>query len=479
MAPRRAAVADIAESCAPPLAAPTWSWFTASEVTRVADTEAGTPPDAGTDAMNGAVLIRTGPQSRSARARNAAGGLTRIDIDDSGDADDTAAMHAPSAADTAGVDADTAGETQLDETPRNGHAARVDTTLLRQRLMDLHDKAGEELERRRSTAELEPALAAPVDVEQLSSIPRELPRLARRAPHAAAEVLSAARTEELRDLLRGALSFLSRQAELASRHGRGAIEVDDFGFDSEWTESLLPLFRFLYDHYWRVRISGLENVPGDGRALLVSNHAGVLPFDGAMIRTAIFTEHPQPRHARALIMDAFFGVPFISWFLRRTGNTLAHPGDAERLLERDELVLVFPEGVKGTGKPYRERYRLRRFGRGGFVQVALRTGAPIIPVSVVGSEELYPMLANLGVVAKLIGMPYFPVTPTFPLLGPLGFVPLPSSWMIEFHDPIPVDDFGPGAAEDAGLVMRLTDQVRDVIQGGIYRNLERRGSVFA
>jgi 1-acyl-sn-glycerol-3-phosphate acyltransferase len=354
----------------------------------------------------------------------------------------------------------------------------VDTTLLRRRLARLYDLASEELDRRRSDAELEPAFSAPVPVGQLSSLSRELPRLARGVPHAAAEVLSAARVEELRQLLAGVSSFLARQVELSGRHSRGEEVTDEFGFDVEWTESLLPLFNFLYEHYWRVRTTGVDNVPGDGRALLVSNHAGVLPFDGAMIRTAILNEHPQPRHARALIMDAFFGVPFISWFLRRTGNTLAHPDDAERLLEYDELVLVFPEGVKGTGKPYRERYHLRRFGRGGFAQIAMRTGAPIIPVSVVGSEELYPMLANVGPIARLMGMPYFPITPLFPLLGPLGVLPLPSSWMIEFHEPIPVDAFGEDAAEDPGVVMRLTDQVRDVIQDGIYRNLERRGSVF-
>jgi len=356
---------------------------------------------------------------------------------------------------------------------------RVDTSLLRERLIRLHDLATEEIHRRRAAAELEPAEVAPVPVEKLSSISREIPRLARSAPRAAAEALGAARSEELRSLLRGAASFLGRQAELASRHGRGETAADDFGFDREWTESLLPLFEFLYDHYWRVQTTGLDRVPGEGRALLVSNHAGVLPFDGAMIRTAILTRHPQPRHARALIMDAFFGVPFISWFLRRTGNTLAHPGDAERLLDDDELVLVFPEGVKGTGKPYNERYRLRRFGRGGFAQIALRAGAPIIPVSVVGSEELYPMLADIPAVARMIGMPYFPITPTFPLLGPLGLAPLPSSWSIEFHEPIPVTAYGADAADDPGVVMRLTDEVREVIQDGLYRGLERRGSVFA
>jgi len=441
----------------------------------VADTTAETPPDDSAEAMNGAVLIRTGRRTRRSSAD-----VTPVPIDDangvslighdalSGDDD-------MGDADTGFIEDDAALNDDAipsDDTPR------IDTQLLRQRLQRLHDLAGDELERRRSAAELEPVSFAPVPVRRLSSLSREMPRLARNAPHVAAEVLSAARSEEFRNLLAGARAFLARQAELAARHGRGETNADEFGFDREWAESLLPLFRFLYNHYWRVRITGMENVPGEGRALLVSNHAGVLPFDGAMIRTAIWDHHPQPRHARALIMDAFFGVPFISWFLRRTGNTLAHPDDAERLLERDELVLVFPEGVKGTGKPYKERYRLRRFGRGGFVQIALRTGAPIIPVSVVGSEELYPMLADVGPIAKLIGMPYFPITPTFPLLGPLGLAPLPSSWMIEFHEPIPVDEYDPDAADDPGVVMRLTDEVRDTIQDGLYRNLERRGSVF-
>jgi len=397
-----------------------------------------------TDPVDGAVLIRTGRR-------------TRVPV-----SDDAILLSGHPVDPTRGVDPDVAGG-----------------TVLRQRLTRLHEMATDEIDRRRSHTELEPVIGEPVPIRKLSSISREMPRLARGVPHAAAEVLSSARVEEFRHVLQGVSSFVARQVELGGRHGRGETEADEFGFDVEWTESLLPFFRFLYQHYWRVRTTGMEHVPGEGRALLVSNHAGVLPFDGAMIRTAILDEHPQPRHARALIMDAFFAVPFISWFLRRTGNTLANPADAERLLLRDELVLVFPEGVKGTGKPYRERYKLRRFGRGGFAQIALRTGAPIIPVSVVGSEELYPMLANLGPVARMIGMPYFPITPQFPLLGPLGLLPLPSSWMIEFHEPISVDGYAAEAAEDPSLVMSLTDTVRDVIQDGIYRNLEKRGSVFA
>ena len=276
--------------------------------------------------------------------------------------------------------------------------------------------------------------------------------------------------------LAGLLGFALRQRALA---GRGPdVALDDFGFDREFTESLLPIFRWLYHSYWRVSASGLENVPGEGRALLVSNHAGVLPWDGAMIKTAIFEEHPRPRHARALVANFFFGIPYLGDFLRRTGQTVGHPDDIRRLLERDELVLVFPEGVKGTGKPFTSRYRLQRFGRGGFVQSAIRSRAPIIPVSVVGSEEIYPMLADLRPLAKLAGMPYFPVTPTFPWLGPFGMVPLPSNWSIRFHPPVRTDLQDPSHAFDQNLVMTVADQVRDTIQQGIYQALSRRVRPF-
>jgi 1-acyl-sn-glycerol-3-phosphate acyltransferase len=272
------------------------------------------------------------------------------------------------------------------------------------------------------------------------------------------------------------VQFISEQAELANR--AEAMQVDDFGFDQEWTESLLPIFRWIYRNYWRVETTGLENVPAQGRALLVSNHAGVLPWDGAMIKTALLDEHDHPRHARALIAQFFFGLPYLSWFLRRTGQTVGHPDDSIRLLERDQLVLVFPEGVKGTGKPWSERYRLRRFGRGGFVQVALQAQAPIIPISVVGSEEIYPMLADMGAVARLTGLPYFPITPLFPWLGLLGTLPLPSKWRIQFHEPIRTDLMEPEAADDQNLVMTLSDQVRDTIQQGLYDNLKLRRGVF-
>jgi 1-acyl-sn-glycerol-3-phosphate acyltransferase len=197
-----------------------------------------------------------------------------------------------------------------------------------------------------------------------------------------------------------------------------------------------------------------------------------------MIKTAVFAEHPRPRHVRALVASQFMSMPVMSWFLRRTGQAVGHPDDTRRLLERDELVLVFPEGVRGTGKNYRDRYRLRRFGRGGFVSTAIRSRAPIIPVSVVGSEEIYPMVGDLAPVAKFLGLPYFPVTPFWPWLGPLGLIPLPSKWRIQFHAPIHVEDNSPEAADDQSLVMGLSDGVRDIIQQGVYSNLKLRRGVF-
>jgi 1-acyl-sn-glycerol-3-phosphate acyltransferase len=335
-------------------------------------------------------------------------------------------------------------------------------------------------ERRRSSARVK------VVGDGAFGLPRRARRLQRNAPMYALQGLSALSTR-LRevtgrdvidmDQVMRLVQFAYRQQMLARRGSH--YTVDEFGFDPEWTESLLPLFEILYRDYWRIESTGIENVPASGRALLVANHAGVLPWDGTMIKTAVFVTHPQPRHVRALVASLFMGMPVLSWFLRRTGQTVGHPDDTRRLLERDQLVLVFPEGVRGTGKLYQDRYKLRRFGRGGFVSTAIRAGAQIVPVSVVGSEEIYPMVGDLAPVAKLFGLPYFPVTPFWPWLGPLGLIPLPSRWRIQFHPVIHVEEHPPEAADDQNLVMALSDQVRDVIQQGIYDNLKLRRGVFA
>src|SRR2546421_7213219 len=214
------------------------------------------------------------------------------------------------------------------------------------------------------------------------------------------------------------------------------LQSDGFGFDPEFTERVKKIALWFYRNYWRVEVDGVENVPARGRALLVANHAGIIPYDGAMIRTAIIAEHSHPRHARMLVVDWAFAMPFTNMLLVKTGNVLAHPENARALLERDELVGVFPEGVKGASKSYRDRYRIRRLGRGGFVQVALRTGAPIIPVAVVGSEEIHPVMTDLQPLARLLGLPTIPITPTFPWLGLGGLIPLPSKWLIAFGQPI-------------------------------------------
>jgi 1-acyl-sn-glycerol-3-phosphate acyltransferase len=287
---------------------------------------------------------------------------------------------------------------------------------------------------------------------------------------------------ELPDALTRGATALPREArdtlERVLRRLEGDHEDDEWGFDEDFADLVEPFFGFLYDRWWRVQVEGAHRVPAHGRALLASNHAGILPWDATMISVALLREHPLPRHPRFLVLNWAFDLPWISAFIRRVGGVVASPYNALRLLEQDQLVAVFPEGVKGTGKPFGERYRLQRFGRGGFVEIALRASAPIVPVAVVGSEEIYPKLADVPALARVIGAPFFPVTPTFPWLGPLGVVPLPSKWRIEFCDPIDTAHFGPDAASDRGLVLELTERVRETVQQAVYANLVRRGSAF-
>lgn len=310
------------------------------------------------------------------------------------------------------------------------------------------------------------------------SLSRELPGAAMSATGSLAMRLHDLTGRDVIDLesLQDIVAFAYRAVDVLSQHRAGEYDVDEFGFDPEYTNALVPLTRLVYRRYWRVDTQGLEHLPEHGAALLVSNHSGVLPLDGAMILVAV---HEQTdRFGRALIADWFGSLPVLSWLLRRTGGTVGHPDDTLRLLRRGELVLVFPEGVKGTGKPFRERYRLRRFGRGGYVETALRAGVPIIPISVVGAEEIYPMIADLQPLARLVGFPYFPITPTWPWLGPFGLIPLPTKWSIRIHEPVSTEAYGPDAADDPSLIMRLNDQVRDTIQAGLIEQLAGRRSVF-
>jgi 1-acyl-sn-glycerol-3-phosphate acyltransferase len=268
------------------------------------------------------------------------------------------------------------------------------------------------------------------------------------------------------------------QVRTAVRRLSGDYSEDEWGFDEEFVHMLEPLLGFLYDRWWRVQPTGVENVPAQGRALLAANHAGILPWDATMMGLAIQREHQLPRYPRFLVLNWAFELPYVSVAIRKFGGVVASPYNSVRLLEQDRLVVVFPEGAKGAGKPYNQRYRMQRFGRGGFVEVALRTGSPIVPVAVVGSEEIYPKLGESPVAARILRAPFFPLTPTFPWLGPLGTIPLPSKWRIEFCEPIDTSAYGPDAADDRALVLELSEQVREVIQGKVVENLVKRGPAF-
>ncbi len=269
-----------------------------------------------------------------------------------------------------------------------------------------------------------------------------------------------------------AMAFLRRRLS-------GDYEIDEFGFDADLTDTVLyAALRPLYDKYFRVETVGIDNVPAEGGALIVANHSGTIALDALMTAVALRDHHPSRRHLRMLGADLLFRLPVVAPLARKSGSTLACTADTERLLATGNVVGVFPEGFKGVGKPFADRYKLQRFGRGGFVSAALRAGVPIIPVSIVGAEEIYPMLGNMKTLARLLGLPYLPITPTFPLLGPLGLVPLPSKWFIEFGTPIQTQQYGVAAADDPMVVFELTDQVRETIQHTLYALLSRRSTIF-
>jgi 1-acyl-sn-glycerol-3-phosphate acyltransferase len=273
------------------------------------------------------------------------------------------------------------------------------------------------------------------------------------------------------------MGFLWKRWRQLAMLGRSDV-VDDFGRDPRATARWEPVLDFLYSKWFRVETEGLDNIPADGAALLVANHAGTLPYDSAMVVHAVRRDHPERRDVRPLVEDAIFHLPWLGPLINRIGGVRACPENAERLLARGEIVAVFPEGVKGMGKLWRDRYRLQRFGRGGFVKLALRTGAPLIPVAVVGAEEAMPMGAKVTWFAKSVGIPWVPVTPTFPWLGPAGLLPLPSKWMIRIGEPVDISEYGPDDADDRLLVGRLAETVRGRIQDMVDDLRSRRRSPF-
>ncbi|NJP05888.1 MAG: acyltransferase family protein [Chloroflexaceae bacterium] len=271
---------------------------------------------------------------------------------------------------------------------------------------------------------------------------------------------------------------IQEQITFVERRRRGDYTTDPYGFDEDILARVRPLMRFMYRFWWRIDAFGLENVPATGRALLVANHSGVLPWDGAMIATAIYDTHPARRLVRNLYLHWFNTLPMVAPLFASLGQVAGRPENAVRLLEEDEIVCTFPEGARGVGKRFQQRYQLMRFGRGGFARVALQTGTPMIPVAVVGAEEAYPMIGNAESLARLLGLPFFPITPFFPWLGPVGTIPLPTHWTITFGEPISTVEYGPDAAHDPLIVSKLSQQVRNIIQETINTQLAVRTSIF-
>ncbi len=271
--------------------------------------------------------------------------------------------------------------------------------------------------------------------------------------------------------------FLRQWGRLGLR--RRTEELDEFGLDSKYESRARGVLDFLSGSYFRTEVEGVHHVPSSGRCLIVANHSGgPIPYDGLLLRTALRRAHPHKRQLRWLTEDFFHHLPFVGVFMTRLGAVRACQENAQRLLHAGNVLAVFPEGVKGIGKLYRNRYRLQRFGRGGFIRLCIRTGTPLVPCAIIGAEDANPMLYRLEYMTRSLRVPYLPITPTFPLLGPLGLLPAPAKIRIRFTEPISFDGYSPKAADDGILVGRLSDRVRATIQSSLDDGLAKRHSVF-
>jgi 1-acyl-sn-glycerol-3-phosphate acyltransferase len=250
-------------------------------------------------------------------------------------------------------------------------------------------------------------------------------------------------------------------------------ELPDHGHDPAFLERAAPLLEFLWSRYFRVRLLGLENLPDEGPALLVANHSGGIPYDGTLLLYGIQRDHPRHRRVRPLVANFVFRSGWMSNVVARIGGVRASSETALPLLAQGNLVAVFPEGLKGVGKMYRERYRLSRFGRGGFARLARQAHVPMIPIAIVGAEEIHPVVGKITALSAPLGIPYIPITPTFPWLGPLGLLPVPTKWTIQIGTPIPA----PAEGDFQGTTV-AAEQVRASIDTMIADLLVRRRSIL-
>lgn len=255
-------------------------------------------------------------------------------------------------------------------------------------------------------------------------------------------------------------------------------EVDEFGMDAATLDRSRVLFDFLLDRYFRVEVLGLDAVDPNVANLLVANRSGLLPYDGLLLAHAIERWHPRGARPRFLVADWLITLPFAQPTLARLGGVRACRENADRLLRRGHSVIAFPEGLKGASKVFAERYALKRFGRGGVIRAAVENRVPLVPVGIVGAEETNPILFKAHAPARALGLPFLPVTPTFPWLGPAGLLPLPTKWIVNVGEPLPLDDLEVGALDDELLLSRLTEELRACIQDLVNEALERRDSVW-
>jgi 1-acyl-sn-glycerol-3-phosphate acyltransferase len=260
------------------------------------------------------------------------------------------------------------------------------------------------------------------------------------------------------------------------RSGAGAPrpqDLPDGGHDPAFLERAAPLLEFLWSRYFRVRLLGLENIPDEGPALLVANHSGGIPYDGTLLLYGIKRDHPRHRRVRPLVANFVFRSGWMSQVVARIGGVRASTETALPLLRAGNLLAVFPEGLKGVGKLYRERYHLSRFGRGGFARLARAAQVPMIPVAIVGAEEIHPVIGKITALSAPLGIPYIPITPTFPWLGPFGLLPVPTKWTIQIGRPVPAPAEG-----DAQGTTQAAEAVRAAIDTMISDLLIQRRSIL-
>jgi 1-acyl-sn-glycerol-3-phosphate acyltransferase len=302
----------------------------------------------------------------------------------------------------------------------------------------------------------------------LAGLRREIGARLERAEEAVAGRLG---SEGLFELFEG----LRRVAGTLGMRERSA-EVDEFGLDEAACARARPALELLCERWFRVELAGLEDVPRDRPLLFVANHSGLLPYDGLVL--AHLLERELGRRPRFLVADWLVTLPFAQPWLARLGGVRACRENALRLLARGHSVVAFPEGAKGAAKVFADRYRLQRFGRGGAVRVAVEAGVPLVPVSLVGAEEAHPVLFKLQTLPRAFGLPFLPVTPTFPWLGPLGLLPLPSKWLVRFGPPVATDRLGAAAARDELLLSRMNEELRAQIQAMVDADRRARAGVF-